>query len=119
MTRDMDLIRAILLAVEAHPDGFAPRRIWVEGYSQEQIGYHAYLLVNAGLCQGADSSHLQSSSPQAMITALTWSGHEFLDACRSPDIWQRAKSIVERLGGATLDVWASILVDLVRKSLGV
>ncbi len=36
MKRDMDLIRAMLLAIEAHPTGFAPK-IEISGYTQEQI----------------------------------------------------------------------------------
>ena len=48
MKRDMDSIREILLAVEAHPCGFAPS-IEIHGYTQEQVGYHVFLLGEAGL----------------------------------------------------------------------
>jgi hypothetical protein len=49
MKRDMDLIREMLLAIEAHPSGFAPIKIDIEGYTQEQISYQATLLGEAKL----------------------------------------------------------------------
>ncbi|MBN1375810.1 MAG: DUF2513 domain-containing protein, partial [Dehalococcoidia bacterium] len=77
----MDLIRAMLLAIEADDHGFAPK-IEIEGYTQEEIGYHAVLLGEAGLVEVHDITHMGSHSPEALISRLTWEGHEFLDAAR-------------------------------------
>ena len=119
MRRDMDLVRAILIAVEAHPDGFAPSEIAIEGYSPEQIGYHATIMSEAGLVEAEVDGTIGGSGPMARIDRLTWAGHQFLDASRSPDIWSQAKSFIAKTGGASLEVWQSVLTDLVKKSLGV
>ena len=58
MQRDMDLVRAILLAVEAHPAGFAPDPLAIEGYTDEQIGYHATILKEAGMVEGIESPRI-------------------------------------------------------------
>ena len=65
MKRDMDLIRAMLLAVEEHPSGFAPK-IELQGYTQEQINYHAYLLGEAGLANVADVRILVVKAPKLL-----------------------------------------------------
>ena len=41
MKRDMELVRAILLVMWAHPHGFAPTDFTVAGYDQEVIGHHS------------------------------------------------------------------------------
>ena len=45
MHRSMDLIREILLAMEASADGFT-QPIMLKGYSEEEIGYHCLLSVS-------------------------------------------------------------------------
>src|SRR6476660_1465967 len=90
MKRDMDLIRKIMLAVEEHEHGFAPRQIVIEGYTKEQIGYHNYLIINAGLGDGPDLTHLRSESPEHDLRYLTFAGHEFLDAARDDTRWRKA-----------------------------
>ena len=50
MKRDMDLIRKILLLMEVEPQRKVPG---IEGYTSEQIGHHVYLMMQAGLIEGA------------------------------------------------------------------
>jgi hypothetical protein len=57
MKRDLELIRNITLAVENTPTGYVQEKIEIDGYSKDQIGYHAYLLVDAGLAKGLDAFH--------------------------------------------------------------
>ena len=93
MKRDMDLIRQILLTAEAYPSGFAPQ-IEIDGYTQEEINYHAFLLGEAGLAKVNNVTHMGSKSPEAIIVNLTWSGHEFLDAARGKTIWNQANGSI-------------------------
>jgi hypothetical protein len=81
--RDMELIRKLVLALEGAPTGYAPDDLEIEGYTDEQVGYHAHLMIDAGLATGSDTTHMGSSSPEAMLTSLTWAGHEFADAART------------------------------------
>lgn len=118
MKRDMDLVRRILLALEQHESGFAPRDLKVEGYTEEQIGYHVYIMMEGELLKGANTTVRGSNSPEAMASCLTWSGHEFLDAAREDGRWNEAKSLLDTVGGAALAVWQTVLAKLVLKSLG-
>ena len=89
MKRDMDLIRAMLLAVEGDPHGRAPE-IEIAGYTQEEIGYHAVLLGEAGLAVVIEMTGFSDQSPTATVSRLTWAGHEFLDASRDNRFWNQA-----------------------------
>lgn len=118
MKRDLDIIRKMLLAVEEAPTGFAPT-LSFEGYTDAQVGYHAYLLIDAGLAKGADVTSHGSGGPVAIIQYLTWEGHEFADAARDETRWKKAKSIAaEKGGGITLDVMKALLISLTKAALG-
>ena len=98
MKRDLELIRKIVLAVEDSDGGRAPQ-LTFEGYSSSDVGYHAHLLVDAGLARGVDVTNMGSEAPQALITDLTWAGHEFAALARDDDRWQHAMSVVSSKGG--------------------
>ena len=115
----MDLDRKILMAVEEHEHGFAPRDVPFDGYSEEQVGYHAYIMIEGGLVEGADVTTRGSDSPEAIITRLTWAGHEFVESAREPSRWQQAKDLIGKVGGASIAVWTAVLTDLVKKNLGI
>jgi hypothetical protein len=123
MQRDMELIRKLLLAVEQHEHGFAPREITIDGYSDEQVGYHSWLLNDAGLAEAIDVTNRGSDSPEAMIRHLTWAGHEFLDAAKDDTTWQRAKQRLASAGKSlqtvTLGVLQSLLTDVAKQQLGI
>jgi hypothetical protein len=123
MQRDMELIRKIMLTVEQHDHGFAPREIEIEGYSDEQVGYHCYLLGDAGLAEAIDVTTRGSESPCAVVRHLTWAGHEFLDAAKDDSTWERAKQRLASAGKSlhtvTLGVLQGVLVDVAKQQLGI
>ena len=120
MHRDLDLLRKIVLAIEDAPGGWAPRRLEVDGYTRSQISYHAHLLVDAGLAEGRDVTHQQSEGPEALITSLTWSGHEFAEAARDESRWNKALGVVQEKGGAvTMGVLTQLLISLMKGAFGI
>lgn len=119
MQRNMDLIREILLALEKHPHGFVKGMVSIEGYDEEEIGYHAYLAKEAGLIRGAATSHQGSESPSVMPSGLTWEGHEFVESARQPERWAKARAAIGKVGGVAMPVWISLLTELARKQLGI
>ena len=112
MKRDMDLVRKILFIVEKHPHGFYLQQVNVEEYSPEQIGYHIFLMGEAGLVSAIDTSSMDSESPEAILKNLSWAGYDFLDACRDEGRWNQAKDIFSKMGGVTFDVAKEVLVRL-------
>jgi hypothetical protein len=66
----------------------------IDGYTSEQIGYHTYLMNQAGLIYAKESMFLESHSPQAIPISITWEGHEFIGAAKDNNLWGIAKSNV-------------------------
>ena len=84
--------------LDAILSGWAPRELKIEGYTDEQIGYHALIMIEAGLVTGQDVATM-GSSPTGLITRLTWQGHDFLEAAREPTRCRRPKQSSEKLEG--------------------
>jgi hypothetical protein len=117
--RDKDLIRKLVLAIEDAPSGYAPNDLAIEGYTPEQIDYHAYLIVDAGLAEGERVDHMQSVGPEVMLRNLTWAGHEFADASRDETRWKKAMGIVqEKSGSVSISVLTELLKSLMKGALG-
>jgi len=118
MKRDMELIRKILIAIEDYPEGYAPDPLKIGGYSDEEIEYHAYLLIDAGLARGDVTTEIGRTSPMATIFKLTWSGYEFCQAAREDTRWKSAMGFVaEKAGSVTFAVLTELLASLMRKAL--
>lgn len=95
MKRDMDLVRALLRHIERMPP--TKGRIStpeIEGYTEEQVGYHAYIMAQGGLIEVADVTPLDQAKQWALPLSLTWDGHEFLDAANDDTLWAKAKEHV-------------------------
>ncbi len=119
MQRDMNLVRKILLALETSAHGHAPLGMEIEGYSEEQIGYHVHLLGQAKLLTVEVTTGWGSQSPKAIPTSITWEGHEFLDSARDETIWSKAMKKAGDVGGPlSLTVLKSVLDSLLKGQLG-
>lgn len=115
MKRDMDLIRKILLWMEENDD----HEIEIEGYSDDQVGHHCYLLMKAGLIEAADSSAMDSFAPTAIPLSITWAGHEFLDSAKDNKIWAAAKEkVIGPAGGVAFAVLLEWLKAEAKRRLG-
>ena len=91
MTRDWDLIRQILLTVEAAQ---AHERISdndIEGCTPEHFHHNAILLTEAGFVHAMILANLETT----LIESLTWEGHEFLDSIRDEATWDKIKTVAK------------------------
>ena len=119
MTRDLDLIRKMVLAIEDAQSGWAPE-FAIDGYTPVQVGYHAYPLIDAGLAKGVDVTKMGGQAPEFLITSLTWAGHEFAEAARDETRWKKTLGIVKEKGGAiTFEILKQLLVNLMKGTFGV
>nr|WP_242431977.1 DUF2513 domain-containing protein [Burkholderia ambifaria] len=122
----MDLIRELMLKLETHPvpetgiEWLAPDQteIQVVGYSTQEIGYHLALLEQAGFVDtdGADV-RVRHGVPGIAFSGLSWAGHDFLDAVRSPVVWRRTKEVASAAGGFTVDLLLSVAKSLLEGAI--
>jgi Hypothetical protein (DUF2513) len=117
MQRNMDLVRMILLRMEADPSGRAPNDLGIRSYERDQVGYHAHIMAQEGLIEAIEVTGFESTGPEVIPTGLTWKGHEFLDLARDQERWNKAKAIIAKVGTAPISVWMKVLGDLLWKTV--
>jgi hypothetical protein len=94
MKRDMDLVRQILLTIEANEKQIDSK------FSQEEISGHAAILKDGGFINAAIARGPQNQPTGCVLQSLTWEGHEFLDAMRDDTLWKKAKEKFIKPGAA-------------------
>lgn len=83
MTRDVDLVRDILLSVEnGHAD------IKSEITDQDIINHHLHLMIDGGLLKGQEINE-----EKWQIYGLTWEGYELLELIRGK--WETIKRVLD------------------------
>lgn len=111
----MDLVRAILLALEQERDGPLTK---LDGYSKELFGYHVGIMIDARLIEGK-LLRTKSDPFAAAALRMTWKGHDFLDNARSDTVWSKVKTKLLSVGGTvSIDILISLLNSIVRSELG-
>ena len=119
MKRDMDLVRAILLKVEATPPEELGGKFRMAGDSPESRE-HVSMLIDEGYLEGKALRAEQANAPVAVVVfRLTWKGHDFLDAARNETTWNKAKSAITEKGGAfTMEILTELLKSFAKAQLG-
>ena len=99
MKRDMDLVREIMLQIEALPAG--PPVLYRVGEVEDLVLLnHLEMLIDAGLVRGKISRSQGSRGDVIVISTLSWEGHEWIDLVRDPRVWDEAKTTLQENGGA-------------------
>ena len=96
MKRDFDLMREILLQVEAVPPGMGIDYKDFPNVERGVFEHHIQLLKQAELVDTVDRSSIDEQ--RIMAIALTWMGCEFLDVARDTNLWREAMTLVRQAG---------------------
>jgi hypothetical protein len=99
MKLDPDLVRDVLLAIEAsneNPLGWITLKI--EGKSKSELAYHTLLLSEAGFIEAQDLCTIGPDGFDWKPKRLTYQGHEFLNAIREKEIWRQTKEAAKKGG---------------------
>jgi len=118
MRRDLDLVRAILIAIENSdhvPLGWVD--IDVRGHDPDTISYHLAIMNEGGLIEAKDLS--SDDGYEWKPVRLTWAGHEFLANAKDEGIWSTTKKLAgEGLKSISFGVFQDLLAAVVRQHLG-
>lgn len=118
MKRDMDLIRELLLRIEARETvKFGRVELPYDDYEEEQIYYHVRLLHEAGYIHAVNCSTGTAFCWEPID--LTWQGHEFLDNARNEEFWEKAKqTVIDKSGTVSFDILKSVLSKMAMSAMG-
>jgi hypothetical protein len=111
MTRDMELVRKILIAVAANERPLDSMMMRIANYTPEQVGEHIRLLCEARLLDGTAAMGPDRRQRWGDLR-LTWWGHDFIDCARNEAIWRTAgEALGSGNGAASLDDWRKTLIE--------
>jgi hypothetical protein len=121
MQRDMDLIRELLLKLEAlpiRPGGTViitpdAEEIAVPGYNVDQIDCHLSQISKAELIDEGGSRPMIGIG----FRCLTPAGHDFLDSVRDPQTWAKTKKAAVGAGGFTVDLLKGLAKGFIKKQI--
>lgn len=125
MKRDMDLIRELLLKLEALPirqggvvhialyENDPEDDLRIDGFTFDQIEYHLNLIDQAGLIVGAGNRPMTG----ILFKSLSWEGHDFLDSIRDPEVWRKTRNGVKEVGGFTFELVKDLAKGFVKKQI--
>jgi len=95
MKRDMEMIRQILIDVEAHDSAKPCLQV-----DDANAAYQIALMKEAGLVEAIILEDGQGLPRAAALLRLTWSGHDFLDSSRDSKIWKMAVEHIIKPGAS-------------------
>lgn len=140
MKLDIDCVRDVLLAVEEYHEilalrtnlyeddplshkvffqsNFITRNFLNEQFPdrQAEIAYTVLILKEAGYII-ADVVGWENTVTDYKIYRLTYTGHEFLEKIRSPQIFSAVKQSLAEIGSFGLQIAADIALDAIRRKI--
>ena len=120
MKRDWNLCKEILRRLEEKPERQHSMSFseFEDLGTKERVGYHVYLLHNAGLIE-AYTGNKPTRTDGYTPAHLTWEGQEFLEAARNDVAWKKALDLIaDKGGGATFEILKAILTVLLKENFG-
>ena len=121
MTRNMDLVRTILLDVEKRKPacGTWESEPFLEGKDKAMVVEHLNLLINEGFLTGTADYIPESGFSEVSDINLTWKGYEFLSLSRDDGIWKMAKDKILKEGiSFSISLLMEYLKTLAKSKLG-
>ncbi len=123
MRLNNDCVREVMLYLENNLelDGnidstYLPKAI--QNYPADDITYSVSMLVDAEYLSVTPIKAL-GMGPMYIIQSITWTGHEFLDNIREPQVWKETKQITSKVGNVSLNVISQVAASVVTKMLGI
>jgi Hypothetical protein (DUF2513) len=121
MKRDMGLIRALLLKLEALPmqrGGIVvvspdDEVVAVDGYNVDQIDYHLGQILQAGFIDDANYRPMKGIG----FRCLTPKGHDFVDTVRDPTVWDKTNKAAKQAGAGTIEFFWGIAKEIAKAEI--
>jgi hypothetical protein len=118
MKRDWDLLRELLLKIEAAKQP-SFEELMGSGNSNSELDSAAYqmrmLIDDAMYVRGVDANYMGGHN--WLNLELTWQRHEFLDNVRDPEIWSKTKAGAKKAGNLSVDVLGALAKGFIKEKI--
>lgn len=125
MKLDHECVRSILLTIEEkHQYGKVLRLEEIlqserlSDFDEDEIKYVLIKLADAEYISGTPT-YGSNQLVDFDCNVLTWSGHQFLDTIRDPEVWKKTKRIASKLTSVSITMLSSIGSQVLTKLLGI
>ena len=117
MKRDLDLVRQLMLQIEALPAA-PPVQYRMSEIEDPVLLAHLEMLIEAGLVNGRISRSQGARGDVISVSGLTWQGYEWIEMVRSQSLWNEVKSAVLDGGGVlTFELTKAVALKIFRERL--
>ncbi len=117
MKRDLDLVRQLMLQIEALPAA-PPVQYRMSEIEDPVLLAHLEMLIEAGLVNGRISRSQGARGDVISVSGLTWRGHEWIEMVRSQSLWNDVKTTVLDGGGVlTFELTKAVAAKILRARL--
>ena len=120
MKRDMDMVRDVLLAIEAGNSmnliSLTQSMSISSNEDLQSLVYHLDMLIDQTGFVSGTKAHTMGGKNWLDLN-LTWPGHEFLDDIRDPEIWKQTKAGAEKVGGFSIDLVGALAKGFLKKKI--
>jgi len=117
MKRDLDLVRQLMLQIEALPAA-PPVQYRMSEIEDPVLLAHLEMLIEAGLVNGRISRSQGARGDVISVSGLSWQGHEWIEMVRSQSLWNEVKSAVLDGGGVlTFELTKAVAAKIFRARL--
>jgi len=117
MKRDLDLVRQLMLQIEALPAA-PPVQYRMSEIEDPVLLAHLEMLIEAGLVNGRISRSQGARGDVISVSGLTWQGYEWIEMVRSQSLWNEVKSAVLDGGGVlTFELTKAVATKILRARL--
>lgn len=96
MPRDWDVVRDVLLEVDALDSKARNSFSYTDGEGDDALVAHALMLWKAGFIEAIDAGTMGGDS--IMCPQLTWEGHNLLETLRDKPVWTKIKAVAAEKG---------------------
>jgi hypothetical protein len=124
MTRDMELIRKIIIEIQSRKDA-KYTSLEVPSCEPGTVARHLELMMDAGLIEAQKIEGQDLPYPFVAIKDLTWAGHDFASAIANENVWAKIKktfspsdlaamplAVMKDVGMALVSQWAKEKLSL-------
>jgi hypothetical protein len=87
---------------------------WPDFFSSHRVSGLVQLLIDAKLIEGSVTRLIGAPVARIAINRLTWAGHDFVQASRDNNVWNKAK---DKIKSTSSSVSFELLLELL-KALG-
>jgi hypothetical protein len=115
MKRDFELLKEIMLQVEAADTFDTEIHVKAPAKSEDEIDYHIILLRDARYIEASEGNKSFGARPMR----LTMQGHDFLSASKNDTIWNKTLKYSKEKGSAvTIAIFQALLIKGAEKMAG-